>query len=131
MIVKGPVKTLIFEKKSPMHGANNQAYLRFRDLLPQLDIHELEAAMREIAKLLVKYKKAYNDKGTLSPKGIENRNTSEADILTQLAKPMRKRLDIEELKKEQRFKSIDKKEFFKKIEELKVDEPIERLLAMA
>ncbi len=39
-----------------MHGANKQSYLHFKDLLPQLDIHELETAMREIASLLVRRK---------------------------------------------------------------------------
>ena len=39
-----------------MHGANKQAYLRFRDLLPQMDVQELEAAMREITSLLTRRK---------------------------------------------------------------------------
>ena len=38
-----------------MHGTN-KAYLYFRDLLPQMDVQELEAAMREIASLLTRRK---------------------------------------------------------------------------
>lgn len=52
------------------------------------------------------------------------------DILERLAKPMRKKLSIEELKKEQNFKPINKKAFFKKLDALEIEEPIEDLIAM-
>jgi len=51
-------------------------------------------------------------------------------VLERLSKPIRKKLNIEELKKEQNFKPIDKAHFFKKIEELNIEEPIEDLLKM-
>ncbi|MFK7950010.1 MAG: hypothetical protein AB8G11_20640 [Saprospiraceae bacterium] len=51
-------------------------------------------------------------------------------ILERLAKPMRKKLSIEQLKKEQNFKPINKKAFFQKLEALKIEEPIEDLIAM-
>ena len=43
---------------------------------------------------------------------------------------MRKYLDVEELKKEQNYKPIDKKDFFEKIKKLKIEEPIDELLEM-
>ncbi len=55
---------------------------------------------------------------------------AEEEVLRALAKPMRTKLSIEELKKEQNFQPVDKKEFFKKIDELDVEESIEELLAM-
>lgn len=47
-----------------------------------------------------------------------------------LNKPLRKKLDIEKLKKEQNFKPIDKNSFFKKMDDLNIQEPIEELLQM-
>jgi len=52
------------------------------------------------------------------------------EILEALHKPMRDKLDIEQLKKEQNFKPIDKAELFQKIDELNIEEPLEDLLAM-
>ena len=51
-------------------------------------------------------------------------------ILDNLRKAMLEKLDIEQLKKEQNFKPINKAEFFKKIDELNIEEPLEDLLAM-
>jgi trans-2-enoyl-CoA reductase len=56
--------------------------------------------------------------------------TDNSDVLGGLAKPMRKTLSIEELKKEQHFKPINKKAFFKKLDALEIEEPIEDLIAM-
>ena len=39
-----------------MVGTNKKAYLNFRDLLPQMDVQQLEAAMREIASILTRKK---------------------------------------------------------------------------
>ena len=52
------------------------------------------------------------------------------DLLGKLAKPMRKKLDIEQLKKEQNYHPIEKKAFFQKIDQLQIEESIEELLAM-
>lgn len=50
--------------------------------------------------------------------GVEKRPTREQmELLKKLAKPRRKTLDIEELKREQNWKPIDRKEFDKKIED--------------
>jgi hypothetical protein len=62
---------------------------------------------------------------------IRNIKKSESKIdLKKFAKPMRDYLDVEELKKEQNFKPIDKNDFFEKIKKLKIEEPIEGLLEM-
>jgi len=52
------------------------------------------------------------------------------DVLRKLAKPMRKKLDIEELKWEQNWQPVDKEKFFLKIKELDVQESLEELLEM-
>jgi hypothetical protein len=52
------------------------------------------------------------------------------DILNYLAKPMRKTVSVEQLKKEQNFKPIDKKAFFKKLDALEIEESIDNLIAM-
>jgi len=57
-------------------------------------------------------------------------SSSDDDIIKKFSKPMRKRIDIEELKREQNFKPINKEVFFKKIEELNIEEPLEDLLRM-
>jgi hypothetical protein len=57
---------------------------------------------------------------------MENNKT----ILHHLAKPMRKTLSIEQLKKEQNFKPINKKAFFQKLDALKIEEPIDDLISM-
>jgi hypothetical protein len=56
--------------------------------------------------------------------GLENH------ALQELARPIRNRLDIEELKAEQRFRPVDKKAFFGKIEKLDITESLDELLAM-
>ena len=56
--------------------------------------------------------------------GVQN------DLLGKLARPMRKKLDIEQLKKEQNYQPIDKQAFFQKIDQLQIEESIEELLAM-
>ena len=56
--------------------------------------------------------------------------TDNSDLLERLAKPMRKKLSIEELKKEQNFKPINEQAFFKKLDALEIEEPIEDLIAM-
>ena len=52
------------------------------------------------------------------------------EVIKSLNKPMRKRLNIEELKKEQNFTSINKKDFFQKIDDLNIKESIDDLLEM-
>jgi hypothetical protein len=56
-------------------------------------------------------------------------NKKQSDILKKLAKPMRQKLDLEELKREQNWKPIDRKEFDRLVMELDIQEPLEQLLA--
>lgn len=51
-------------------------------------------------------------------------------ILDSLIKPMREKLNIEQLKIEQNYKGFDKKEVDKLIKEADIQEPIEELLSM-
>lgn len=50
--------------------------------------------------------------------------------LNGLVKPTREKLDIEIIKQEQNFQSINADEFFKELENLNIEEPLEDLLKM-
>jgi hypothetical protein len=50
-------------------------------------------------------------------------------LLAKLTKPMKKTLDVEELKREQNWKPVDMEEWHRLAEELDIQEPIEQLLA--
>lgn len=52
-------------------------------------------------------------------------------ILRQLNKPIKSRLDLEELKRDQNFEEINKVEIDALIKEADIQEPIEKLLQMA
>ena len=54
--------------------------------------------------------------------------TGNNDLLKKLAKPMRDKLDINQLIKEQGFNGVDRKKFDALIKELAIQEPIEELL---
>lgn len=51
-------------------------------------------------------------------------------ILRQLNKPIKEKLDLEEVKREQNFEEIDKEEIEALIKEADIQEPIEELLQM-
>ena len=51
------------------------------------------------------------------------------EMLNKMAKPMREKLDIEELIKEQNWKPIDRHKFDQLVAELDIQEPIEQLIA--
>jgi hypothetical protein len=51
------------------------------------------------------------------------------EMLEKLAKPMRKKLNLEELKREQNWKPINRAEFDRLVKELDIQEPLEQLLA--
>jgi len=51
-------------------------------------------------------------------------------ILQQLNKPIKKKLDLEEVKREQNFEEVDKEEVERLIKEADIQEPIEELLQM-
>jgi len=59
---------------------------------------------------------------------VENKLQDKAFM--ESVKPLRKSISIEELKREQNYKPINKEEFFRKVEELDIEEPLEDLLAM-
>lgn len=56
-------------------------------------------------------------------------HSPKSELLKKLAKPMRKKLVLEELKREQNWKPIDRGEFDRLIKEIDIQEPLERLLA--
>ena len=61
---------------------------------------------------------------------LETRPTKkQLEMLRKMAKPMRKKLDIEELKREQNWKPIDRDEFDRLIKEIDIQEPLEQLIA--
>ena len=60
----------------------------------------------------------------------QSHQSDREEILHRIAKPTRRKLDIEELKREQNWRPIDKEAFFKKIEELDIEEPLEELIEM-
>jgi hypothetical protein len=51
-------------------------------------------------------------------------------ILRQLNKPVKEKLDLEEVKREQNFEAVDKEEMEALIKEADIQEPIEELLQM-
>lgn len=51
-------------------------------------------------------------------------------ILWQLNKPIKEKLDLEEIKREQNFEEVDKEEIAALIKEADIQEPIEELLQM-
>lgn len=51
-------------------------------------------------------------------------------ILRQLNKPIKEKLDLEEIKREQNFEEVDKEEIEALIKEADIQEPIEELLQM-
>ncbi|MFK7934892.1 MAG: hypothetical protein AB8G22_15390 [Saprospiraceae bacterium] len=56
-------------------------------------------------------------------------STTENDkILKQLNRPMRKKLDLEQLKKEQNWQQTDAKEVFAIMDEINIEEPLSKLL---
>ncbi len=62
---------------------------------------------------------------------IEKQPEGDKDwILRQLNKPIKEKLDLEEVKREQNFEEIDKEEIEALIKEADIQEPIEELLQM-
>lgn len=61
---------------------------------------------------------------------IEKQPTEkQLEMLGKLAKPIREKLDIEELIKEQNWKPIDREEFDRLVREIDIQEPLEQLIA--
>ena len=90
-------------------------------------------ATTEAIKLdLIRQITSLNDVATLSQleKVLKTSDVENDNILKNLAKPCRKKLDIEVLKKEQNFTQFDRINFDELVKELDIQEPIEQLLAM-
>ena len=51
------------------------------------------------------------------------------ELVKKLAKPMRKKTDIDELIKEQNWKPVNPEEFDRLIKEIDIQEPLEQLIA--
>ncbi len=61
---------------------------------------------------------------------VESRQTEKKlEILRKLARPIREKTDIEQIKKEQNWNGVDREEFDRLIKEMDIQEPLEQLLA--
>lgn len=54
---------------------------------------------------------------------------SKEELLAQITKPMKKTLDVEEMKREQNWKPVDLEEWNKLVAELDIQEPVEQLIS--
>ncbi len=59
---------------------------------------------------------------------LDKKTKKKENILAAISKPVRKKLDIEQLKKEQNFTNFNRARFNQLIKELDIKEPIEVLL---
>jgi len=88
-----------------------------------------EALKLHLIEKIMKLENAY------SLKKIENTinevSNEQEDLISKLAKPMRKKIDIEELKREQNFQPIDKEKLFKDFAALEIEESVEELIEMS
>lgn len=62
---------------------------------------------------------------------IDEVYNEQVDLITKLAKPMRKKIDLEALKKEQNYQPIDKQKLFKDFAALEIEESVEELFEMS
>lgn len=62
---------------------------------------------------------------------IDEVSNEQVDLITKLAKPMRKKIDLEALKKEQNYQPIDKQKLFKDFAALEIEESVEELFEMS
>lgn len=53
----------------------------------------------------------------------------QSNLLKKLAKPLRKKIDLEALKREQNWKPINREEFDNSVRQLDIQEPLEQLIA--
>jgi CRISPR/Cas system-associated endonuclease Cas1 len=61
---------------------------------------------------------------------VEKRPTEkQLEMLKKLAKPVREKVDIEELKRQQNWKPVNREEFERLVKEMDIQEPIEQLIA--
>lgn len=61
---------------------------------------------------------------------VERRLTEkQLEMLKKLARPIRAKLDLEELKREQNWKPVNREEFDRLVKEIDIQEPLEQLIA--
>ena len=61
---------------------------------------------------------------------IEKEQETQSDKFKKAVKPIRKSISIDEMIKVQAYKPIEKNTFYKKVSALKIEEPLDELLAM-
>lgn len=74
-----------------------------------------EAALRRIESTISEIKKRPSEK--------------QLEMLQKVAKPMQKKLDLEELKHEQNWKPVNREKFDRLVKEIGIQEPLEQLIA--
>jgi len=62
-------------------------------------------------------------------KETSGKNKKTKDLLTVLNRPIKKHLDLDALKKDKKYKGVDRKRFDKLVKEINILEPIELLLS--
>lgn len=60
---------------------------------------------------------------------VDTQEGKKKDLLPVLNHPIRKRLDIDAIKKAKNYQGVNRKRFDKLVEEINIDEPIELLLS--
>ncbi len=60
---------------------------------------------------------------------VVNKKDKSNDLLKKITKPIKKKLDLEEIKKENNYKGVNRERFNALIKEINIVEPIELLLS--
>jgi hypothetical protein len=60
---------------------------------------------------------------------VDRQDGKKKDLLPVLNRPIRKRLEIDAIKKAKNYQGVNRKRFDKLVEEINIDEPIELLLS--
>ena len=60
---------------------------------------------------------------------VVNKNDTSNEILKKISKPIKKKLDLEEIKKAKNYKGVNRERFNALIKEINIIEPIELLLS--
>lgn len=60
---------------------------------------------------------------------VDKKNDAVADLLKTINRPIKKRLDLEALKRAKKYKGVNRERFNKLVKEMNITEPIELLLS--
>ncbi|NJN77652.1 MAG: hypothetical protein HC803_04420 [Saprospiraceae bacterium] len=85
-------------------------------------IHRKYALIQEIMSL--------DTSDALQLSEVQLQIVKQKEVFWKAAKPMRKNLTLDMIKKEQNYQPIDEKTFFEKAAKVEVEEPLDDLLAM-